>query len=321
MASLDPAALKKSARESIASSNSNPRRLVIIYTALAILVSFFLTVVNYSLDQMMSNSGGLDGMGMRSSLTTAQIMLQLAQLLVLPFWQIGYTYVTLKLARRQEVATRDLTEGFRRFGPVLRYNLLQSVIYGAITLLCINLASTVFMFTPWAAGYKDAVASGASEEQLELLMSNASIPMIIIALVFAALLVIPVMYRLRMASYRLMDHPEEGALAALQASRYMTKHRCIELFKVDLSFWWFYVLDLLVGGISYGGVILTLLNIQLPFSSSVIYFGCFVLYLLARLALYAWKQNEVSVTYAHAYEELNVTVVPKAPKIVEGPHL
>ncbi len=321
MVTLDPAALKKSARESIASSNSNPRRLVIIYTGFAILVGFILTVANYSLDQMMRDTGGLDGMDMRSSLTTAQITLQLAQPLLLPFWNMGYTYITLKLARRQEAATRDLAEGFRQFGPVLRYTLLQNVIYGAIMVLCVNLANTVFLLTPWAAGYKKAVADGASQAQLDILMSNFSVPMAIITLVFIALLLIPVMYRLRMASYRLMDHPEEGAFAALQASRFMTKNRCMKLLKVDLSFWWFYVLDFLVVGISNGGLILSLLNIKLPFSSSFIYFGCFVLYLLTRLALYAWKQNEVSVTYAHAYEELNACIIPKAPKIIEGPHL
>lgn len=291
----------------------SPKKLVLIHTGIVLLVSALLTAVNYLLDQQISNTGGLSGIGTRSVLTTIQSVLQLAQSLVLPFWQIGYTYCILRISQRQTTDPEDLCQGFRRFGPVLRLKLITGCIYLGIAMASVYVASTLFMFTPWGkelmGSLEDLMVGGMidSEALMDVVsdsMVNMYIPMIVLFLISFLALSAPFFYRFRMAEFWLMDHEPCGAMAALRCSRILMHGNCIALLKVDLRFWWYYLLDVLLTAVCYGDVILESLGISLPIDPTLTYFLFFAAYLLCQLGLYVWRRNEVSVTYALIYQSL-----------------
>ncbi|MBE6917754.1 MAG: DUF975 family protein [Ruminococcaceae bacterium] len=306
--------LRQSARRSLDAAR-NPKKIILIHTGIVVLVSLALMLADYLLEQQIGTTGGLSGMGMRSVLETVRSVLQMAQSMVLPFWQMGYLYYTLKLAQGEDVGTAGLTEGFRRFASVLRLKLLMALILFLVMMASSYLASAIFMFTPFSDPLIEALAPmmdgtmdpEAMLEAYEALPLSAVLPMMIIFIVCMIALVIPVYYRFRMADLWLMDHPESGARTALFASRKMMRGNCMAVFKIDLHFWWFFVLDLLVTFLCYGDMMLTSLGITLPISADLAFYLFFVLYLVAQLGLYYWRQNEVSVTYAHLYEALKPT--------------
>ncbi len=300
----------------------SPTRLIAIHTGVILVLSVLLAAVDYILEQQIGSTGGLGGIGSRTVLVTAQAVLRLSQTVLLPFWQMGYVYVTMKFARQESVSPWDLCEGFRRFGGVLRLNLLKAVLAIFVCIASVNIATTVFLMTPFSAPFLEALAPlmadpnaaadpNAVQEALAAISTADLLPLpIITAIVFLALGA-PLLYHYRMASYFLLDGETPKALSAMRSSRKLMRYLCLDLFKLDLSFWWFYALELLIGLVCYGDLILNLLGVQLPFNPDVAYFLFFGLYLAGEMALYLWRKNRVEVTYACTYEFLRSRHDPK----------
>ena len=89
------------------------------------------------------------------------------------------------------------------------------------------------------------------------------------------------------------------------------------MLKLDLSFWWYYVLGGLTIAVTYLDVLLPAAGVVLPWSGAVCYFGSFILGGICQVLLHWWRKNQVEVTYAHAYEILNQPREEK-PAIVEA---
>ena len=306
--------LRESAHRSLDAAQ-NPKRIILIHTGVVVLVSLALMLADYLLEQQIGSTGGLGGLGTRSVLETIRAVLQIAQLIILPFWQMGYLYYTLKLAQGEDVGTAGLTEGFRRFGPILRLKIMMGVVLFPAVIASYYLASVIFMFTPWSAPLLEIfepMMNGTMEPDAMLELYQTMPPetitslMVIFVICLVALL-IPIYYRYRMAELWLLDHPGHGALASMFFSRKMMKGNCMAVFKIDLHFWWFFLMDLGVTILLYGDMLLNSFGISLPISSDLAFYLFFVLYLVAQLGLSYWRQNEVSVSYAHLYESLKPT--------------
>jgi len=156
----DRRALKRAAAEACSGTSCDPKKLVLIHTGAMVAVTLILLVVGYIVDEQIGSTGGLSGMGNRAILTTVQLVLQLGQFVATPFWQIGWLYVTLQIARREQVQPGDLLEGFRQFFPVLRLLFLKGFMYLGIAILCTNIASIVFAMTPWADPIMEVTMGG-----------------------------------------------------------------------------------------------------------------------------------------------------------------
>lgn len=318
----DRLALKDRAKYCLANAGYPPRKLILIHAGTVLLLSFLLAAADYFLEQQIGSTGGLSGIGSRTVLVTAQAILHLSQTVLLPFWQMGYLYVTMRLSREETVSPWDLCEGFRRFGPVLRLNLLKTAIVIFIVIISSQIAATVFILTPFSAPMlevfeplmSDPAAMNdpaALQEAFAAATKAVMAPLLIITAIVILAISIPVFYHYRMASYFLLDSDQPRAFAAMRSSRKLMRYLCIDLFKLDASFWWFYLLEMLTGILCYADVILGLLGVTLPFSPDAAYFLFFGLYLVSQLALYLWRKNEVEVTYACAYEFLRSNHDPK----------
>ena len=320
---FDRRIVKDAAQESLKRANE-PHKVVLLHTGAVLLVTLILTIINYMLEKGIASTGGLSGMDLRAVLETIQEILTTAQMVLLPFWQIGYLWYCLRVSRGEATQYGDLLQGFRIFGPVLRLNLLKVALFGALALVCSYLSSMVFLLTPWAAPIQELMAHISANPELstdpqvaqqltELMEENLAPILLLFGLIFLPLGA-PLFYRYRMAEYCLLDEPQIGALVALRESGFLMRGAKRSLLKLDLSFWWFYGLDALVSAVCYGDLILNLLGIDLGLSTEVTYFAFLLLYTLLQLGLYLWKQNQVQVTYAHVYGQLcNPRQEPQSP--------
>lgn len=303
--------------------SADPKRRILFHTGMVLLLAAVMTLVDHLLEQAIGNTGGLGGMATRSLLSTVQSVLYIGQAVVLPFWQIGYTFYCLQVAQNKNTDYRSFLEGFRRFGAVLRLNLFTGIIYLAIAMLTTYVSSFLYLMSPLGAtlleplyqfSSGEAVDTEALNQLMDTISAEATLPIFLIFIPCFLLLCAPFFYRYRMAAFWLMDHPQGGALAAMHSSRKLMQGKRIELFRLDLRFWWFYLLDLLVTAICYGDLILNAFGIALPYSADIAYFLFFGIYLLCQLALYYWRRNEVSVTYAHVYLSLMEPQPIETPK-------
>ena len=308
--------LREASRHSLQAA-SNPKRIIFLHTGITVSVLLVLMLGNFLLEQSIANTGGLGGLATRSLLETIQAVLMLAQSILLPFWQMGYLFYTLKVAQGDDAGTSELPEGFRRFGPILRLKIMMVLIVVLVAMVSSYIANFIFMLSPWSTPMLEAlepILSGTLDPTTmdpdAIMALYASIPMssvvpgAIIFLICLVALLVPVYYRYRMADLWLMDHPGQGALAALRNSRKMMRGNCMDVFRIDLHFWWFFALDLLISLIPSAYLALPLLGITLPFAESVVNLLLYAIYLASFLGLCCWRQNEVSVTYAHLYKAL-----------------
>lgn len=314
----DRRGLKNAAKESLSSASYDPKKIILIHTGAVLLLSLVLTVINIILQQQIEGTGGLSGLGTRSVLSTIQSLLQLAQAILLPFWNMGLITAAIKISRNQRAEPDTLLAGFRRFGPVLRCQLLKGLIIAGVMIGACYAATLLFLLTPLANPLMEALEpmlrADASMDPMLVLDSidpATMIPLYAIVALLCCLLVLPVAYRYRMADYILMDGARRGALHALGISRIMLRGHRVTLFKLDLSFWWYYLLEALALAVGYGDLILPMLGIRLPVSGTAAAFLFFLLYLLCTLAIQYFARDRVAVTYAKAYDALLQTMPPQ----------
>ena len=301
--------------------------MVLVYSAVAALSALAVNVIRYFLQGQISKTGGLQNIGTRSLLSTLDSVLPLIQTLVLMCLALGYTAAMLRIVRRQFVSEKTLKAGFERFWVLLRTRLLEMLLYGAIAFALSYLAMVIYMLTPFSSRLTalmlPLISSGSftpeallNDEVLLLSVYDAIIPMMVIY----CLLLIPaiwfVSYRFRLADYLLIDQPQLGAMSALRTSHQKMKGNVKSLFKIDLSYWWYYLLRFACTSLIYLDLILSILGIQLPLSAEVQYFGVMILYLGADFALNYFLMNRVETTYALFYDILNPQPAPQEGAIL-----
>lgn len=323
----DRRTLKAAARDCLATAPYDPRKLIMVHTGITIAVSLIGTIINFILSNQIETTGGLGGLGMRSMLSTAQSVLQLAVALLIPFWEAGYCYATMRLARREDASPHSLLQGFRRFGPILRVKLTQGLIYCLIGMVCFFLGYYVFMLTPLSDplfAIFETIDIGSATTPADLILDDATMmslldaytPMLLIFLVLFLIAGIYFSYRFRMATYLILDHPEMRAMEALRMSTYQLRGHMAALFKLDISFLWFFALDILAAMLAYGDYLLPLVGAQLPISTEGAYFIFLALSYICQAGLFIWARNRVAVTYASFYCQ---TALPLFKEQEDGP--
>ena len=312
---LDNRALKQDAAKALLQANCDPQKLVLLHTGVTVLLGLALTVISYFLQLRIDNTTGLGGIGARSVLSTVQSMLTIAQMALLPFWQVGYLGVALAVARGDRADKNTLFSGFDRFGPFLRLFIFQAIIFGVIAMGSSYLTSFLYTLTPMGQQLMEQMLALMGGETVdEAAMTQAALPMMLLGAVVFLIAAAPTFYRMRLSRYILMDG-ERSALRALAASALMMKGRRMSMLKLDLSFWWYYLLQALVAAVCYGDVALTLLGVTMPWPEEVGFFGFFLLYMVCQLGIDYWQKNRIEVTYAGAYELLRQPRQPEnAPK-------
>lgn len=298
--------LKKKASNRLQSGN-DPKKVVLVYAGIVALSSLVVTVVQDLLDSQISQTGGIQNIGTRSMLTTADTVLTIAQLLLVMCLTLGYTGSMLRIARGQYASPNSLKSGGERIWVLLRTRLLQMLIMTAAAFALCFLVVNVCLLTPLSNRVIAVMGTVSAEELLSnglalIALYSAMLPIILIYLVALVPLLWYFSCTYRMVDYLLIDRPQLGAFGVLRESRRMMQGNMKMMFRVDLSFWWYYLLQVLVSVLVYLNMVLAPFAIGLP--PAVLYWGTVVLYLAADFALRYFFSNKVAVTYALFYDSL-----------------
>lgn len=294
-------------RSALSRAQYSPTRLAFYYIGLPTALNLLLMVISYVLSQQDVGGGGLSGLGPQAALESTDLLLRLALSAFTVFWQMGYIRAVLRWARGENAVPSDLFEGLRNFGPVLRNFLLQCALVFVIAMVAVQVSAVVYVVSPLSASFAAVVEQMMADPTY--VPDSAAImnfylsygPFLLLA---AAVLCLPVAYRLRLVEFALMDAPRKGAFHALRMSLSLMRGNCVKLFKLDLRFWWFYVLQVLTSVVFYLDMILELAGVRTGIDSSLLFYLSSILGLLAQLLLLTFGANRVYTTYAAVYEAL-----------------
>ena len=297
------------------------KRIAAIYAGVTLGLSALVTILGLVLEAMMSGATGLGGMGRRTILSSVQSMLPWVVGLITMCVELGYQAAMLRVARGQYASPQTLRLGFDRFWVLLRCILLEGVILFAIAFGGIYIATMLFMLTPFSGRVMEVLSPVLEnvtllspemvlDEALYDQLMQAMIPAFVMCAIVVAAAAIPVLYRLRMARFVIIDKPGIGALAALRESRKMMKGNCLRLVKLDMSLWPYYIGCVFASLLCYGDVLLPMMGVRFPWSDTVSYYLFLALYLAVQFAVYYFLKNQAEVAYSIAYDSIR----PKEPK-------
>jgi len=257
-------------------------------------------------------------------LATVEAMLANMALLCL---ELGYLHGMMRITRGQYADHTDLKMGFHRFGPLIRMTLLQGGLYLAVGIATFYFSMQMYLLTPWANdlyAILEPVVSSTTimdngyvlDEATLAMATDAMLPMMLLYFALYSILALIISYRFRMASYALLDDPQAGALAALRKSSKLMRKNSLRLLKVDLSYWWFHGLTLLASLLLYADMLLPMVGINLPLSSTAAYFLFYGLYLAMHFAVQYFLRNRLEAGYITVYEAISPK--PKDDGVILG---
>lgn len=324
----DRRAIHQRSRQVLAQAPGDPRRVALVYTVITAVLALAVTVLSGIFTDRIAGTGGLGNMGLRSLLSTGQTVLPIAQFFVNACLGFGYHWAVLRMARGEEALPGDLAMGFRNWGAVLRLLFFQSVVYAVIGFGSMYLSIYIFLLTPYADPFyavMEPVLQNTSllnssivvDEAMAAAVYDSILPVFLIwALVFAVF-GLPLYYNYRMSNFCLAEDPRRGALAAMIVSKRMLRRNRFALFRLDLSLWWFYGLQILISLLCYGDVLLPMVGVRLPFDAAFTYYFFFVASLILQIVTYYFFMNRAYVTYALAYQSLKEP--PQATEVTRQP--
>ena len=289
------------------------KQIVVIYAGLALGLTALVTVLSHVLGLMMDNFGGLSNLGKKTMLSSLQSMLPMVQSLLTMCLDVGYLAAMLRIARGMYTSPQTLRLGFDRFWLLLRCSIFKGLILSAVVFASLYFGMMIYMMTP----FSDAAVEIITPLMSQISMLNAEItiddatylqlvdsmtPAFVICGIVLLILGTPVLYNYRMAEYVIIDKPAVGAMAALRESKQMMRGNRLQMLKLDVSLWWYYLATLAAAVVCYGDVLMPMLGVELPVSDTVAYFGFYGLYLAASFAVHYFLRNRVEVSYALAYD-------------------
>lgn len=288
----------------------DPKKLTYTFAGISLALSVAIYLANLWLDEQISGTGGLGNLGDRAIFSTVQQALPVLSGFVTMCLDLGFLAGLMRISRGQYADHTDLKSGFRKFWPLVRLSLIQAVLYFAIAFLSIQLGSMLFMLTPWADPVMEVLyplaMSGTVvlDDSLLMELSALMMPAFCVMAVVFALILLPFLFRMRMAFFCLLDDPRGRAMAAIRESSRMMRRRFGQMLKIDLSLWLYYAATALTMLVLYLDLILALLGIPFPMDaqlfSLVIYGGSAAL----QFVICVFLRPSAEITYLRAYDAL-----------------
>ena len=302
----------------LTAQNREPlKKLLLIYCGTIAVLTLGVPALDLFLSDQIGATGGLSGMRLRSVLQTIREILSLVNQFFGYFWSAGFVVAMLAMIHGREPQPKDLTEGFRLFFRVLGHIAFEFLFVISLLLAAVNLAAILFSMSPQGGALVrelSAITSDPSILTAEGLLNVDLIPMDLlraIALPMAGITValfLPVYiwlsYGFRLSLYLLLDGTMPSAFQARFLSLRLMKGHKWSMLKLDLGFWWYYLLVAVITAVGYLDLIMALVGIPLPMDETVMFFGTIAAYCVLITALSLWKKAHVESTYALAYEAI-----------------
>lgn len=318
---LNPQSLREAAGRAL-NRGRDPKKLVYVYASIGFALSLLVTLGTLFLDDRISGTGGLSQLGTRAVFSTLQQLLPMVCSLAALCLEFGYLSGMMRIARGQYADHTDLKLGFRKFWPLMRLMLLQGLAMLLVGILAFQVGSLIFAMTPWAGPLVEmmmelsAMDPASIDEQTLLSFLQQAAPMYLTVGVVFLIALIPVLFRLRMAMFCLLDDPNGRAMAAIGTSNRMMRRRFGSMLKIDLSLWLYYAATVVMSVLMYSDLLLPALGINVPLDplvfSLLVYGAALVLQFVIQVTL----RNKVEAVYVTAYDRLREK--PKDTGVVLG---
>lgn len=292
-------------------TGKEPQKVVLIYAAILAAAALAGNLAGYLLGGQTSQAVGLQGMNTRAVLSTAKVVVTIAQLLLVEGLALGYCAAMLRIARGQYASGSTLKAGLERLWLLVRTRLLEGVILTAMSFALCMVVVNIYLLTPFSnrlvLSKMPLVEAGELTTEAMLSLWSTAYQVLLPVTVLYVVALIPLLWYFsavyRLVDYLLIEKPQLGALGALQESRRRMRGSMRMLLRVDLSFWWYYLLQAATK-VLYPGLILAALGVTLSVSPTVFLVAALVIYLAADFAVRYFFSNRVAVTYALFYDSL-----------------
>ena len=302
----------------LAAQNREPlRKLLLIYCGVIAVLTLGVPALDLFLSDQIGTTGGLAGMRLRTVLQTIREILNLVNQFFGYFWSAGFVVAMMAMVLGREPQTRDLTGGFRRFFRVLGHIAFEFLFVVALLLAAVNLAAMLFSMSPQGGALVRELTAITSNPDLLTaegmlnvdlipmdLLAAITLPMLTITMVIFLPVYIWLSYGFRLSLYLLLDGTAPSAFQARFLSLRLMRGHKWSMLKLDLSFWWYYLLVTVITAVGYLDVILSLAGIPLPMDETVMFFGTIAAYCVLITALSLWKKAQVETSYVLAYEAI-----------------
>ena len=305
--------LRQEAADHLKENGKSFSKMVFIHSAIAAGISFLLLLINW-LTQHIGFGDSICNIDGQILLTTIQVMLQLISILAIPFWSAGLVFCAFKTIQGENYSLLTLTEGFRCWGPICSSLLIQGLNYSLFSMLSSFAASAFLSTIPLSPSLQEAFLTFA-EEPVFPPPENVQIFLYVymaVYLIGLLVLLIPRLYLHRLIPYRIMDGNEVcNGLQAVLYSRILMKGNRRKLLLLDLSFWWYYLLEVCIGAICVGNVILATLGVSLPVGEDIAFWLFPLAALVLRLILHYCAKPKLAITYAVFFRNILSEKLPK----------
>lgn len=299
------------------SEGSAVRRLVALHSGVFALACLLLAAIGYGVE-LIPTSSGLDSFGTQAILMAVPTTLKVILAVLLPLWGVGLRSGALSLYRGQVPESDSLMAGFRRFTAVIITVIWRGIRYGLAGFIAV-----------WGVGALIALLPmpQIAGELLEAFLNTGSLPgtwkgklilgTYLVCYVNGILIfVMPLVYRHRLTGYLIVDDPELGGWKAMQESRLLMRRSGLRLLRLDLSYWWYHLLDALLLIAAFVDL-LPLVGLHLPVSQGAkmaLLIGAPIL----RFLLHLLAKPRAAVEYAGFFDSL-LYEEPEQPKPKQTP--
>lgn len=310
MRRINPRNIKRQAISALADHPFDYRKLVFRHALVTSAVTLMVSLLGLLLNGSIADSQGLDGIGRASFLKSVYSVFMLAANILLPFWEMGISYTSIRVARRQNTDFPMLAQGLRRFAPLAGYHAMLALILFGFAFACLNVVIMPLMCLPMPEELQAAAQSldFSDMAQIEAFygeyadkMMKYTIPFWIVYIFAYGIIAVILNYRFRMCGYLLLEDERAGVMASFGISSRMTKGERKNLFMLDLSFWWYHGLTMLIALVVYIPDLLRAAGVTLPvdyeIASFVAYFVYLVFYLLVTGLAGAYYQTSMACAY------------------------
>lgn len=273
--------LKRASLTRLRRYGKRPYKLAFYSVAIALAVQLLVDAMGYWVTTYQGGEG-LDGMGPVTMIQTVHELLSTASSLLTPLWTLGFTAAIMAFMDWQDPQDTVLLKGLRRWWEFLKLYLLEGILMFFLMIAVSMPIGFLVSLTPWGrepVNLPDPEIVG--EVKYIAAAVDAAAPLLI--LYALAFLVVGMFfaYRLRFTNYLILNG-WIGVWSAMVTSFQMTKGYVWTMIKLDLSFWWYY---LLFGVLMGAYVAVVLLGLDLGFSFHSVFWLCCVLYALGSLVL------------------------------------
>lgn len=313
--------IKARANKTLSYTPWDVKKLALVFGLVSLGVGPLLIGVDVLLLKAMENAQGLSGLGLSSMLETVSSLLSYAWNIFILLWSPGILYCGLMLLREQDPWPKGLFRGFKKWAGIIKYTILL-IAFGVVLVMVI--APIVAALSVSFMGEFVEFISKMPETEAEMLAYMESVsdvqlirmmlPMLIMMCVVMLAVIIPLSYRVRLVQLIIMDEEKIGTREAIRFSFKLTKGSCWQLFRLDLSFWWYYLLMGVMSVIPMAAD----LPVFADYNYATVTLILNVVSAIFGVGVYMLGLMKVSTAEAVAYDHLRTVIVTDAPQLPEG---